>query len=361
MAIRRSQLFIESLERRECLTATVMEVEPNDDQFQGTPFAMDPADNSAELIGTSVNDDDKDWFRFTVPADGTLTADVASGNGNFAALEVERANGMEVMSTDPNDGINTASAGVSAGEELFVRLRSKTDSAADYNALLTLDAGGDPPVDPPGVDPPGEPTQFFQEMENNDRKSRANPFALIPDGVIQLQGTSNSDRDRDFFVFTMPTDGDVIFEVNSPNNEFAQLQIEDRFGNDIVETDPNDGINVGSVTLRGGDTFFLRMRAKDSAPAQYEVNLGLTAPTGAVIGEATPNFYKTATPGSGNSISLIQPSDGEVGEVTTPVPRTAWNAHQEDIVSQRDVVSQRDREDATDHLFMDLELGLNAF
>ena len=354
MAIGKKTLSIESLERRECLTATVMEVEPNDNQFQGTPFALDPADNSAELIGTSVNDDDKDWFRFTVPADGTLTANVGSGNGNFAALEVERANGMEVMSTDPNDGINTASAGVTAGEELFVRLRSKTNSAANYNALITLDAGGDPPVDPPGVDPPGQPTQFFQEMENNDRKSRANPFDLIPDGVIQLQGTSASDRDRDFFVFTMPADGDVTFEVLSPNNEFAQLQIEDRFGNDIVESDPNDGVNIGSVTLRGGDTFFLRMRAKDSAPAQYEVNIGLTAPTGAVIGEDTPNFYKTATPNSGNSSLLVIPNGDDQGTIATPSQLTAWNANQDEIFSQRD------REDATDRVMIDLGTGFGA-
>ena len=64
----------------------------------------------------------------------------------------------------------------------------------------------------------------------------------------------------------------------------AQLQIEDRFGNDLFETQPNDGINSGLVTLAGGDEFFIRLRSKTDGPAEYVVDLQASAPTGPVIG-----------------------------------------------------------------------------
>ena len=355
MSTSKRNFSIESLERRECLTATVMEIEPNNNQFQGTQFALDPADNTAELIGNSLNDDDKDWFRFTVPSDGFLTAEVSSSNGNFAALEVERLNGTEVMSTDPNDGINTASGAVTAGEELFVRMRSKNDSAAAYSTRLRLgdtDPGGDPTG---GGGPTGDPTQFYAEVENNDRKFRATPFDLIQDGVIQLQGTSTNDDDKDFFVFTMPSTGDVSFEVTSPNNEFAQLQIEDRFGNDIIETDPNDGINTGSVTLQGGDTFYLRMRAKDDAPAQYEVNIGLTAPTGTAVGQGTwqnaTGFDDGGDSGSNsgpNGVGVSTPATTKVARAETRLStRVTGESAYEGTVHQ-------ERHEATDTVMADL-------
>ena len=106
---------------------------------------------------------------------------------------------------------------------------------------------------------------------------------MISDGVVQLQGTSLSDDDKDFFRFTMPADGDISFEVNSTNGNFAQLQLEDRLGNDIIETEPNDGINSGSVTLRGGDTFYVRLRSKTDGPAEYQVNIGMSAATSTPI------------------------------------------------------------------------------
>lgn len=368
MSNKKRNFSIESLERRECLTATIMEVEPNDNQFQGTRFSLDPADNAAELIGTSLNDDDKDWFRFTVPTDGFLSAEVSSPNGNFAALEVERLNGSEVMSTDPNDGVNTTSGAVSAGEELFVRMRSKDGSAAEYSTLLTLgdtDPGGGGPGgggNPGG--PIGDPTAFYAEVENNDRKFRATPFDLIQDGVIQLQGTSTSDDDKDFFSFTMPADGDVTFEVFSTNNEFAQLQIEDRFGNDIIETDPNDGVNTGSVTLQGGDTFYLRMRAKDAAPAQYEVNIGLTAPTGPAIGEGErPNSSAFDTNGGGNAGGNSGPVGSGVFVPNTPMTSICGGRLSARVVAEspyRNSVKE-DHHDTTDAVMSELNSLFGSF
>ena len=350
MGIRKRALSVESLERRELLTTTVFEVEPNNNELQGTPFQLDPADNSAELIGTSVNDDDDDWFRFTVPADGVLNAEVTSPNGNFAELDVERLDGTEILETDPDDGINSACGVVTAGEELFVRFRSDNSMPADYNGMLTLDpngtgtgcnngAGGPGPV--------GNPTEFYPEVENNNQKARATPFELIQDGVIQLQGTSQNDRDRDFFVFTMPADGDVTFEVFSPNGEFADLEIEDRFGNEIIETEPDSGINTGSVTLRGGDTFFLRMRADDALAAQYEVNIGLTAPTGAIIGEGQPKFFEQAQGGGHNALHT-QPGDVSDSDSIAPLQLKTWSVNNDDIFGTRD------RQDATDVAMADI-------
>jgi hypothetical protein len=81
------------------------------------------------------------------------------------------------------------------------------------------------------------PTGRIAEIEENDEKSIANPFNLDPEGTAQLVGTSINEDDKDFFTF-VPAKSAVLFVlVDSPNGNPAQLEIEDRLGQRIMETE----------------------------------------------------------------------------------------------------------------------------
>ena len=111
------------------------------------------------------------------------------------------------------------------------------------------------------------------ETENNDRKDRADVFTFDADRNVQLRGVSTSKNDRDFFVFTAPATGTLNATVGARNGAFAQLEIEDRAGNTILETQPNNGSNARSATVQAGATYFIRLRAPRNAPAAYAVDL----------------------------------------------------------------------------------------
>lgn len=91
-----------------------------------------------QIAGTSLNNDDKDFFRFTAENSGTLDIVVNSGNGVFAEVDVEAADGAKILETDPDDGVNTASGTIVAGVTYFVRVRAPGDVPADYSVDLTL-------------------------------------------------------------------------------------------------------------------------------------------------------------------------------------------------------------------------------
>ena len=51
--------------------------------------------------------------------------------------------------------------------------------------------------------------------------------------------------------------------------------VKDQLGNQLFETEPNDGLNSGSIQVTSGTTYFLRVRATDNAASPYLVDLTL--------------------------------------------------------------------------------------
>jgi Ca2+-binding RTX toxin-like protein len=115
----------------------VSESEPNDTPAAANPFALDSG-NLATLSGTADGKDDRDFFRFTAPSAGALTATLRSTNGTLAKLEIEDASGHEALELQPNDGQTTGTFQLVAGRTYFVRLRSASSSPAAYALDLSL-------------------------------------------------------------------------------------------------------------------------------------------------------------------------------------------------------------------------------
>ena len=326
---------------------TVSESEVNDTHAQATPFALG-GDRAVQLVGTSQDKDDEDFFTFTPTSSGGLSVHVLTTNDNVPALEVEDVTGQEVFETEPNNGVNTGTFQLSAGTTYFLRLRSKTDDAAAYVVELNLHREGDltfdglvnradiaslirgrrPSGDDLGTDADldrdgrisigdfirlrdmmdeadTEPGDLIVETENNDRKDRANRFHFGSNGVAQFQGTSRDHDDKDFFVFTATESGQLNVEVGSPNGNFAALEIEDSHGVLSAETQPNDGVNSAAADVSVGETYFVRLRSKSDDPAEYIVDLQLTvAVDGGSVG-TQPTGDDDGTPDQGPGDALV--------------------------------------------------------
>lgn len=274
----RRGLVLESLENRLVMSVNVVEAENNDSQSRANEFAFE-ADGLAQLSGTSTSDNDKDYFTFTPAVDSTLSVNVSSPNNNIAQLEVEDPAGDSIFSTEPNNGVNTGSVQLTAGTEYFVRLRSRNASAADYVAGLTLTAGHTGGGGG-GVVCGDEAITTTAEVEPNNQKSQATPFTLGVTGMAELTGTSDNTDDRDFFVFTPTVSGTLCATVTTTNNHMPSLEVENPAGIDILETEPNDGVNSAAGQVIAGTQYTVRLRSTDASAAAYAARLNLSEGTG---------------------------------------------------------------------------------
>lgn len=121
----------------------------------------------------------------------------------------------------------------------------------------------------------GSPPSVITENESNNEKRLADRFALDANGLATLLGTSVNKKDKDYFVFTAQQSGTIHVQVLATNGVFAQLEVENAAGRDLLETEPNHGINSGSFDVTAGGVYFIRLRAKDNVSAGYQVNLSL--------------------------------------------------------------------------------------
>jgi hypothetical protein len=103
-----------------------------------TPITL-TAGQTTTITGISQNHDDRKFYSFTAPQAGTLRVVVESSNGVFAKAEVENARtSVDILETDPNDGINSASGSVLGGGQYILRLRAPANAAAQFTVRLTL-------------------------------------------------------------------------------------------------------------------------------------------------------------------------------------------------------------------------------
>ncbi len=113
----------------------------------------------------------------------------------------------------------------------------------------------------------------IMEQENNDSTSRANSFSLAEDGLAQLIGTVSTGDDRDYFRFTPGGDSttQLTFSITSPAGLRPDFEIQNAAGDTLAETDPDHGINSGSLVVALGATYYIRLDGINS----YQVNLSL--------------------------------------------------------------------------------------
>jgi len=129
---------MECLEHRTLLSATTMEVEPNNNAATATIAQFDPADGAAQLAGSIANRKDRDFFQFTAPSSGSVQLAVHGDPGLVTKVEVENSHRDEVFETEPHDGIDSGSFAVEAGQTYTLRVEGKDKTIGAYTVDLVL-------------------------------------------------------------------------------------------------------------------------------------------------------------------------------------------------------------------------------
>lgn len=120
----------------------ITDLEPNNTRASSQQF---------ELLGSTrlegaASKSDRDFFAFTVPADGLYTVGVRSLTGGEVEVEIEDQFGHEILELEPHDGISSGAAAFAVGRTYFLRVKSESMSEASYAVDLQ-------PLDASTVDP----------------------------------------------------------------------------------------------------------------------------------------------------------------------------------------------------------------
>lgn len=248
------------------LSATATDLEPNDSAPTAVVF-QEPADQQVQLTGTSDSSKDKDYFAFVPTQSGTWSATVTSPNNNLAQLEVESSSGVYVE-TDPSDGVNSLSFNATAGQQIFLRLRSENLNPAAYIVNLQGSSSSDP----------GSPqlSSNVQDTEPNDTEHTAQPFGLSDTNTATLTGVSTSSTDVDFYSVKPGKAGFLNVQVESPQGNAAQVEMEIEGTDTEAESEPHDGVHAASLAVAAGQQIFVRVKSTNADPSQYIVHVSLT-------------------------------------------------------------------------------------
>jgi len=118
---------------------TITEAEANNTKPTANAFVL-TSGTAQTLEGTSTNHRDKDFFRFTATANGTVDVSIASVSGPLVDLEVEGEGEEEdLLELEPDDGgSSTGSFSVIAGRTYFIRLRGPDNEQAPSQYAIEL-------------------------------------------------------------------------------------------------------------------------------------------------------------------------------------------------------------------------------
>ena len=119
----------------------------------------------------------------------------------------------------------------------------------------------------------------INEIEPNDRTPQQ--FSFPEDGIVNLIGTATGRKDKDFFAFTPTVSGPLVINVASQGGA-VKLELEEaRSSSDLFETEPNDGVNGGTVNVQAGKTYRIRLRSDSkSGNPTYDVTLQFNGSNG---------------------------------------------------------------------------------
>ena len=150
------------------------------------------------------------------------------------------------------------------------------------------------------------------ESEPNDISSSADVFEFGDDGIASLAGLSRSKDDRDFFAFVATKSTTMSASLQTTGSS-AQVEIEDSSDREVLELEPEDGVNSGVAQLVAGRLYRVRIRSTSSSASEYSLRLELNA-------VSNPDDSPDSPPGgngnppvaSGPVISEVEPNDSKM-------------------------------------------------
>lgn len=230
------------------------EAEPNNSVSRANAAELS-ADGHGTLEGVSDNKRDKDYFVIQPTESGTVHVRVNAAGGDIAKLEVKNAQGIQLFDTDPNDGINSGSFQVEAGQRYLLRLRAPDKAPAPYLVDIALnDLLPDPPTgNTGGGDNTGGNTGGDDNGGNTGGDDNGGGVTQ-PVGELQLEGklsgTSAASR----------ASGKGSYEHRSDRVKLS-VEVEDLSAGLVLQIHVNGSL-VGTVTTNSFGTADLNLDSR---------------------------------------------------------------------------------------------------
>lgn len=147
------------------------------------------------------------------------------------------------------------------------------------------------------------------ESEPNNLPANADVVALdLSDSAAQYSGTIATRDDRDFFRFTVPTSGNLQIAVSSNSGLVAKLEVRKSQGAQVFETEPNHGVQSGTIAVEAGQSYIARVRSQDKTIGSYSIALSLSDPN---LPDPDPNPAELASESEPND----RPAQANVAEL----------------------------------------------
>jgi hypothetical protein len=119
-------------------------------------------------------------------------------------------------------------------------------------------------------------SHFIEHGRFEGRSKPITPAGTLPPTQTNttFDGTSANNGDKKYYSFSVSTTRPVRVTLTRVGGDFAKLEIENQATSvKVLELEPAEGPNIGTVTLAGGTNYLLRVRAANDAPAQFRVTL----------------------------------------------------------------------------------------
>ncbi len=291
----RTQLRLDPLERREVLSTTNFfdaswylarnpDVAAAVSQGQMTAETHFRKWGDAErrsgnpLFTPSAYLDDNSDVRSAVQA-GTMTAQRHFERfGQFENRNPSRDFSAHDYLDDNPDVRNAANAGTFSAFEHFLRYGEFEDRLPFHGFNRSSYLDDNPDVRAAVVAGSTTAVAHYERHGRHEGRHLASsaPIVVQSGQATVFSGVSQNHNDKKFFSFTPPTSGQLQVQVLTSNGVFAQLEIERASTSvNVFETEPNNGVNSGTVNVTAGTLYLLRVRAPQDVAAAFTVRLTL--------------------------------------------------------------------------------------
>ena len=165
--------------------STYYEKESNNNRNEANKIEV-----NQKVIGNVDDDDDEDWYVFTLPEDGVFTIDMEQVTNASSECEVDMYDASLNWQTgcDPSSSFHSKRFNYGKGTTFYIRINCYY-SDGDYTFTINF-----------------KETKGKWEIEDNNSKNRADKLSG------KMKGTILGEDDEDWFKYTAPANGYVDFK-----------------------------------------------------------------------------------------------------------------------------------------------------
>ncbi len=246
-----------------------LDKEPDNDSSPGVAIpGLDGATSDASrCISGSSENDDEDYYHFTVQTPGQLDITTSSPNGHDYHMEIVSDVQGTLLSYDTDQNRNLSYT-LSAGEKITVLFKESGDDLDEYQANFTFTKSNT------GCD--GCDCSLDKEPDND-----SNPGVLIPDldqvdhNVTTCFSGESENDDKDYYHFTTASGGILHVLTSSPNNHRYHMEIQSNKQGTLLSYDTGENRDL-TYTLTPNERITFLFKETGDDKDKYQANVTFT-------------------------------------------------------------------------------------